>query len=274
MRWEEMTGEVFEVAVQQCRGVCLLPIGVLEYHGPHLPLGTDMIRAHYVACQVAAQEPAIVFPVLPFTVNTECKIYPGGVVAGDRLIFDLLENLCDEIGRNGLRKIVLFSGHGGNKWFLPLFVQLMLDKGKDYVVYFLNNRGIDPDAVGGYMDNKVFRSIFETEEYGHADEWETSEILHIRGDLVHLEEVGHKTWLPEDRLSHLPHTYTSTDWFSRQPELTRGIPGPATAEKGRLFLDHQVKELASIVKAIKEDEVASRLYAEFNNRIYQGPTNH
>jgi creatinine amidohydrolase len=271
MRWEELTGEAFEEAVEKCRGVCLLPIGVLEYHGPHLPLGTDMFRAHSVACEVAAVEPAIVFPVLPFTVNTECKIYPGGVVTRDRVLFDLLENLCDEIARNGLRKIILFSGHGGNKWFLPLFVQLMLDKNKPYVPYFLNNRGVDPEAVGGYMNNEVFRSIFETQEYGHADEWETSEILHIRPDLVHLNEVGNKSWLPEDRLAHLPHTYTPMDWFSRQPHLTRGTPGAATAEKGRAFLQHQVQQLAAIVKAIKEDKVAGELYREFNRRIYKHP---
>jgi hypothetical protein len=123
-----------------------------------------------VACEVAATEPAIVFSVLPFTTNTECKIDPGGVVTHDRVMFDLLENICDEIARN-VHKIIMFTGHGGNKWFLPLFVQLWLDKRKDYVVYFLNNRGVDPEAVGGYMDFRVFRSIFETDSYGHADEW-------------------------------------------------------------------------------------------------------
>jgi len=269
MRWEELSGEAFQAAVKRCCGVCILPLGVLEYHGPHLPLGTDLYRAHYVACETAAAEPAIVFPALPFTVNTECKIYPGGVVTHDRLMFELLENICDEISRNGLHKIIAFSGHGGNKWFLPLFVQLMLDKNKDYVIYFLNNRGIDPDAVGGYMDVKVFRSIFETDTYGHADEWETSEILHIRPDLVHLDAVADKAWAPQDRLSHLPHTYTPVDWFSRQPDLMRGIPGPATADKGRKFLRHQIEQMALIVKAIKDDTASAELYREYNERVYK-----
>ena len=271
MRWEELSGEEFQAAVDKCQGVCILPIGVLEYHGPHLPLGTDMYRAYHVACETAKVEPAIVFPVLPFTANTECKIYPGGLVTRDRLMLELLENICDEISRNGLHKIIMFSGHGGNKWFLPFFVQMMLDKNKDYVVYFLNNRGVDPDAVGGYMDIKVFRSIFETETYGHADEWETGEVLHIRPDLVHLEKVRNKTWTAEDRLSHLPHTYTPMDWFSRQPDLMRGEPGPSTAEKGRKFLAHQVEQMASIVKAIKEDKVAGQLYREYNERTYRHP---
>ena len=70
-------------------------------------------------------------------------------------------------------------------------------------VLLLNNRGVDPDAVGGYMDIKVFRSIFETETYGHADEWEASEILHIRPDLVHLEKVGDKAWMPRRIVWHI-----------------------------------------------------------------------
>jgi creatinine amidohydrolase len=269
MRWEELSGEAFERAVEQSQGVCLLPLGVLEYHGPHLPLGTDILRAHHMACDVAAVEPAVVFPAVPFTMNLEAKIYPGSVAVRERVAHDLLENICDEIGRNGLRKIIIFSGHGGNKWFLPHFVMSLLDKNKNYIPYFLNNRGVDPQAVGGYMDFSVFRATFTSETFGHADEWEASELLHIRPDLVHLEAVGEREWPAEDRLDHLPHTYTPMDWFSRQPDLTRGAPGQATAEKGRIFWEHQVESLAAIVRAIKQDTRASELYQEFNGRIYQ-----
>jgi creatinine amidohydrolase len=268
MRWEELSGPAFERAVEETGGVCILPLGVLEYHGAHLPLGTDMIRAHRMAIDVARVEPAVVFPVFFFTMNTECAVYPGGVVTRGELLLPLLENVCDEIARNGLRKIVIFSGHGGNKWLLPLFVQLMLDRRKDWVPYFLDNRGVDPEAVGGYMDFRVFREIFETEDYGHADEWETSEILHLQPELVHLEALAaDDEWPPQDRLAHLPHTYTPVDWFSRQPELNRGRPGPATAEKGARFWEHQIERLAPIVRAIKEDEVAPALYREFNERL-------
>jgi creatinine amidohydrolase len=204
--------------------------------------------------------------------NPEAKLYPGSVATPPRLAFDLLENVCDEIARNGMHKIVLFSGHGGNKWFLPHFVMSMLDRNKDFVPYFLNNRGVDPQAVGGYMDFDVFRATFESAEFGHADEWETSEILHLQPELVHLETVGDRAWLPEDRLGHLPHTYTPMDWFARTPDLTRGTPGLATAEKGRQFWEHQIRQLARIVRAIKDDTAAPALYREFNERIYRGTT--
>ena len=50
MRWENLTGLGFETGVAQAQGVCIIPIGVLEYHGPHLPLGTDMLYSYAVAC--------------------------------------------------------------------------------------------------------------------------------------------------------------------------------------------------------------------------------
>ncbi len=268
MQWENLSADEFEAGVESCGGVCILPVGVLEFHGSHLPLGTDMLRAHRMACDVAAAEPAIVFPVVPFGSNFEAKIYAGSVMTANDLLFPLLENICDEISRNGLHKILLLSGHGGNKWLLPQFALSLLDKGKDYVVYYLNSRGVDPDAVGGYMDRDLFYRTLESEEYGHACEWETSEVLHIRPDLVHMEKAADVDEQPLDRLSHLPNTYTPVDWFSRSPNLTRGTPGHSTAEKGKVVWEQQVEALAALVKAVKADRVARELYDEFNRGIY------
>ena len=269
MQWENLSSDEFEVAVQKCGGVCIVPVGVLEYHGAHLPLGTDMFRAHRMACDVAQVEPAIVFPVVPYSANFESKIYPGGVTIDNALLFQLFENICDEISRNGLQKIILISGHGGNKWFLPQFVMSMVDKGKGWVPYYFNARGVDPDAVGGYMDKDLFYETFESEEYGHACEWETSEMLHIRPELVDMDKAKEVNEPPQDRLDHLPNTYTPMDWFSRQPDLTRGTPGYSTAEKGKIFWEQQVQALTGMVKAVKQDEKAKQLYDEFNRRIYR-----
>ena len=269
MQWENLNADSFEAAVADSGGVCIVPLGVLEYHGAYLPLGTDTFRAHQMACDVAAKEPAVVFPALPFSANFESKIYPGGVTIENPLLFSLLENVCDEISRNGMHKILLLSGHGGNKWLLPQFVMSMADKAKDYVVYYPNSRGIDPDAVGGYMDKELFYATFDSKEYGHACEWETSELLHIRPELVDMDEAKDVDEPPLDRLKHLPHTYTPVDWFSRQPDLTRGTPGYASADKGKAFWEQQVEALASLVKAVKQDDTARELYDAFNRRIYR-----
>ena len=166
-------------ARRQKRPIAYIVAGALEWHSFHLPLGTDVIIARYVADEVAKIEPALVFPVVNLSSNFETKAFPGGIVMDNQLLFALFENICDEIGRNGCKKIMFISGHGGNKWFLPQFVMSMLDKGKDWVPYYCDARGVDPDALGGYMNKELFNEIFDSEEYGHACEWEASEMLHI-----------------------------------------------------------------------------------------------
>lgn len=269
MQWENLRADEFEAAVHDCQRTCILPIGVLEYHGNHLPLGTDMFIAHRMACDVASVEPAIVYPVVHFSCNFEAKAYPGCIAINNNLLFSLFENVCDEISRNGCHKIILISGHGGNKWFLPQFIMSMVDKAKDWVPFYFDARGLDPDAVGGYMDKELFKKTFSSGDYGHACEWETSEMLHIQPQLVDMEKARHVNEPPQDRLEHLPNTYAPMDWFARQPGLTRGTPGHSTAEKGKIFWDSQVKTLASMVQAVKQDTTAQQLNVEFNRRIYR-----
>jgi creatinine amidohydrolase len=65
-QWEEMTAADFVSAIHQAQGVCLLPFGILEKHGPHMPIGTDLINARWVAQHAAAEEYAVIFPAYYF----------------------------------------------------------------------------------------------------------------------------------------------------------------------------------------------------------------
>ena len=261
MRWEHLTGATFEEAVKQAQGVCVIPIGVIEYHGPHLPLGTDMMQCHAVACAAAEREPVIVYPAYHFGVNVETKHYPGGIVIKDKLLFELLENICEEVSRNGLKKIVLLNGHGGNRYFLPLFVQLALDKKKDYTPYYVASYVSDPE---------LFRRVMETQFHGHACECETSVGLHCYPDLVRMDLLDQEKWWPnQQRLSHLEEVYTPADWSAQYPEHCAGDPRPATAEKGKILFQSQVERLAKLLGEIKKDTVAPGVYAEFGERLYQ-----
>jgi len=61
-KWEELTAPDFRQGIQQAKGTCLLPFGILGKHGPHLPLGTDLLNVRYASLQAASQEYAVVFP--------------------------------------------------------------------------------------------------------------------------------------------------------------------------------------------------------------------
>src|SRR5260221_9620373 len=103
MRWEELTGDTFPQAVQQVQGVCLLPMSVIERHGHHMPLGTDMYIAREIYRRAAETEPAIIFPDMIYTQILEARHVPGTIAIDADMIMPFLQNICREIARNGLK---------------------------------------------------------------------------------------------------------------------------------------------------------------------------
>src|SRR3954471_16784995 len=135
VHWEELTGPDFIKAIARAQGTCLLPFGILEKHGPHLPLGTDLLDVRHAALGAAEQEYAVVTPQYYFSQIFEARQEPGTVAYSARLQLELLQETTDEMGRNGCKKIVIVNGHGGNNHLLPFFAQSQMAAPHDYVVY-------------------------------------------------------------------------------------------------------------------------------------------
>src|ERR1044071_9181948 len=77
VHWEELTAGDFREGIKRAQGTCLLPFGILEKHGPHLPLGTDLLNVRYAALHAAEQEYTVVFPEYYFGQIAEAKHEPG-----------------------------------------------------------------------------------------------------------------------------------------------------------------------------------------------------
>lgn len=258
MQWENLTSLDFAKAVEASAGVAIIPIGVLEPHGPHLPLGTDMFEAHAVACRAAEAEMAIVFPAYPYGINHESAHLPGSVIIRRDVVFALLENVCDEMARHGLTKIILFSGHGGNRYFVPLFVQTLVEKQKPYTVYEARLPFTAPPE-----------GLLETTETGHACESETSTALALNPDLVKLQQVPPEPFTSLRRNAPLQEVgaYSPMDWYAMYPAMYIGEPGKATAEKGEVLLQPRVEGLVKLIRAVKDDDVTPILQREFYERM-------
>ncbi len=261
MRWEELTGDEFPQAVEQAGGVCLLPLSVIERHAHHLPLGTDMYIGRDVCRRAAALEPAVVFPDYIFTQILEAQHVAGTIAIDPDLFVSLLENVCREIARNGLKKIVFVNAHGGNDSLIHFFAQRQLATPRDYVVYVAQPPLLPEDAaaVEGQWEAKVD---------GHAGEWETSAILSIRPDLVHMDRVREDgEGLPQERLKPLRDLGVSTGiwWYADHPTHYRGDDATktASAEKGDRWLAASARALAGALRAIKADTESLRLQKEF-----------
>ncbi len=139
-----MTAGDFTQAITTSQGVCVLPFGIVEKHGPHLPLGTDLINVRYASLHGAEQEYAIVFPEYYFGQIFEAKQEPGTIAYSAKLQLDLLQETTGEMARNGCKKIVIANGHGGNSSLLPYFSQSQLASPRDYVVYVYGLPSISP----------------------------------------------------------------------------------------------------------------------------------
>jgi hypothetical protein len=114
VHWEELSAAEFRDGIARAQGVCLLPFGILEKHGAHLPLGNDLLNVRYAALNAAQQEYAIVFPEYYFGQIFEAKHEPGTVAYSARLQLELLQETTDEMARNGCKKVIIVNGHGGN----------------------------------------------------------------------------------------------------------------------------------------------------------------
>src|SRR5438270_12951557 len=198
VHWEELTGPDFIKAIARSQGTCVLPFGIVEKHGPHLPLGTDLLDVRHAALGAAEQEYAVVYPEYYFGQIFEARHEPGTVAYSSHLQLELLQETTDEMGRNGCKKIIIVNGHGGNEHLLPFFVQAQMDKPHDYVIYVL--------AAGRSRPGGPPKKSTGTDY--HAGENETSNTMISRPDLVHLDRAKEESGADQARQKLPENLYT------------------------------------------------------------------
>ena len=253
VKWEDLTAADFRAAIQQSKGTCLLPFGILEKHGPHLPLGTDLLNVRHASLQATQQEFALVFPQYYFGQIFEAKHEPGTVAYSMELQLKLLQETTDEMARNGCKKVLIVNGHGGNEHLLPFFAQAQLDKPHDYVVYVLDGERSKP---GG--PKKKSTGI----DY-HAGENETSNTMVSHPDLVHLDRAAGESGADQKRISLPEDVYTGIWWYGRFPNHYSGDGSVATRELGEWNMNNWIAAIVEAIRAAKADDQSLKLQNEF-----------
>jgi creatinine amidohydrolase len=252
-KWEELTAPDFVQAIRQSQGVCVLPFGIIEKHGPHLPLGTDLLDVRFAVANAVKQEYAVVFPEYYFGQIFEARQQPGTLAYSLSTQLTLLQETVSEMARNGCKKIVIVNGHGGNESLLPLFGQSQLASQRDYVVYVF---GLPEEKVPG-------RPALKTPFDMHGGEVETSSMLIARPDLVHQDRANQQSGADQHR-QNLPNSvYTGIWWYARFPNHYAGDASAANKELGEFDQKTWSKEIADALKAIKADDVSLKLQNQF-----------
>lgn len=253
--WEELTAPDFVLAVKQSEGVCIIPMGVIEKHGPHLPLGTDVYTSREFSRRAAEKEYCIVYPFYFAGQIFEAKQQPGTIAYSSELQYKFLEESCEEISRNGMKKIIIVNGHGGNTFFLQYFCQSQMAKPKDYAVYLYT------PSVDNETQTKI-TNMRKSTTGGHADEMESSTMVAIKPDLVKINKATSEPGVDMNRLQ-LDNVYTGIWWYAKYPNHYAGDAKDANTALGEVILDQRTKQLAEVIKAVKADNVTLRLQNEF-----------
>jgi len=259
MRWEFLTAPEFAEAVKETK-VCIIAMGVVEKHAEHLPLGTDFLNGHALACAAAEKEKAVVFPPFYFGQIYEARCFPGTLTIKPSLLIELIQGVFDEIGRNGFKKIIVLNAHGGNNNLLPFLAQCTLWEQKPYSIYIYTG---DPNEER----RKKRQEILETSMHFHACECETSDILANYPELAKMDKIPAEPAIPLDRLSHLPANYSGIWWYGDFPDHYAGDARPATREKGLRLRELESDAIAEFIKAVKADTVVPALEKEFFERV-------
>ena len=257
VHWEELTAADFREAITRAQGTCLLPFGIMEKHGPHLPLGNDLLNVRYAALHGAEQEYAVVFPEYYFGQIFEAKHEPGTVAYSRGLQLQLLQETTDEMARNGCKKIIIANGHGGNNSLLPYFAQSLLEAPHDYVVYV---QGLARSGPG----EPKHKSNPDTDM--HAGESETSVSMIARPDLVHLDRAAQESGADQARVKLPDGLYTGIWWYARFPNHYAGEGAVASRELGEFETKTWIDAIVQTIRAVKADQESLRLQNEFYER--------
>jgi creatinine amidohydrolase len=235
--------------------VVILPIGHTEQHGYHAPLSTDtlIIEAIGLGTAQAIPQAALCLPVFPYGVSTHRRSFPGTFNAGGRAFEDFWLAVVDALVARGFTRFYLISGHGGNCSFL---VNVVKYAGEKYPQIFCATAFLylsGPQGVAALDAKRQSR----LGGMGHACELETSLVLHLRPELVHLERAVDET----DFIS-TPSYYM--DWIEGgalianppwEDDTRTGAYGEGslgTAEKGAYWLKVAIDEKVGHVAEIHE----------------------
>jgi len=256
-RLEELTASDFIKAVEKSSKTCILPIGVFEKHGPHLPLGTDLYTAREFALRAAEKEYTVVYPWYYFSQINEAKHQPGTIAYSPELIWKALQETLNELARNGFDKIIIVNGHGGNNAFLNFFGMAQLSERRNYSLYWFQPTD-DPEVIKKAEELTMHDPLNQ-----HAGNEESSVMEAIAPELAHLDRAGQQSGADQERLKNLPNIYTGIWWYARFPNHYGGNGTQANAKAGELLINATVAQLIKMIQAVKKDEVTPALQKQF-----------
>ena len=227
----------------------ILPIGSTEQHGPHLPTGTDYFIGEEIAKRIAQRLDALLLPVIPFGFSLDHMPWPGNISLSTDTLRNIIRDVGNSLSLNGVSHIILMSGHAGH-WYQLADICHELN-----VTKALGNTVIHNFCPYTAVSFEMLAEVLEEEMFGHAEELETSLMLFINEDLVHMERAlkEYPSYIPKGlttaNYAENLRIFLSTKTVGRDTKT--GVVGDATLatkEKGEKLISMMVDSLTEMVK--------------------------
>ena len=203
--------------------LAIIPVGSIEQHGPHLPVMTDWAIATELGRRVADKMGAFLLPALPISTCRENMGKKGTVWMEPVTFYQMMTDIILSLKTQGFKKVALLQMHGGIFIMTPLVRDLNAKFNPDLMVVNVDGCGFFPPL---YQEG-----IVETNTELHAGEVETSQMLYLAPETVHMD-------LAVDAVPNIPRPYLSYgSMFRASPTGVWGEPTKGTAEKGEKIFD-------------------------------------
>ena len=243
-------GILMEMTIEEIRAfepeVVVIGTGSVEPHGPVLPYGTDYYQADAVVRQgvILANKQgarALMYPTLPIGNNVNFKAFPFACRIGVQTYMQVLLDIISALEEDGIRKIVLFDGHGGNTDTLRATLRAHCDKHKPGQGAFV--------CIMSCCPRSIMKPPLVEDQSDHAGEMEVSMMMHIRKDLVREDKMGVFPWGPKPTVEALGEDgiYFVKPWHIHVPASAGGDVRKASAEKGRKIIEAVAQKLANLL---------------------------
>ncbi|MFE4570033.1 creatininase family protein [Paenibacillus chitinolyticus] len=239
MKFEHENSYEVQDKIRQFRAA-ILPIGAVEAHGPHLPLGTDNLLAERLADKLAARTDSFVLPVLPYGQVWSLRNFPGSINVSNEALIRLLADIGESLYQQGFRIFTMVNGHLGNAVALKEAARVLYERVPELKVFYFFYPGTKEITA------QVRESSAAHGTYMHADEIETSYMLYLAGEYVDMSKAidGAPRITAEADC-------TPTPWEEITSSAVLGDATLATREKGEKIIERSLDVMAEMLLRTK-----------------------